>query len=221
MKPTEELQKDVVEELAWDPEVDASEIGVTTGAEGVVTLTGRVKSYAQKRSAEQVVKRVLGVHGVANEIEVSPGPKALRDDADIAEASVRALRWYTDVPDDIQVTVSNGWLKLEGEVEWEYQRRAAHNAVRGLAGVMGVTNRITVEPEIEPTEIQDRIKQAFQRSAEIDAEQVTVAAEGGKVILSGTVRSLAEKEEAERSAWSAPGVNSVDNRIVVKAGAFV
>ena len=220
MRATEELQTDVLEELAWDPEVDSSNIGVAAGKEGVITLTGRVGSYAQKRLAEQVTKRVPGVHAVVNDIEVIIGEHAQREDADVAEAAVRAIRWATTVPDRIQVAVANGWLTLEGQVEWEYQRRAAYNAVRELIGVKGVTNKITIKPKVSPVEIKRKITDAFERNALLDAGQVKVESDGGKVILTGTVRSWAERDDAERTAWAAPGVIAVDNRLTVKAFTF-
>jgi osmotically-inducible protein OsmY len=220
MRATEELQTDVLEELAWDPEVDSSNIGVAAGKEGVITLSGNVGSYAQKRLAEQVTKRVPGVHAVVNDIEVIIGEHAKREDSDIAEAAVRAIRWATTVPDRIQVSVSSGWLTLEGTVEWEYQRRAAYNAVRELMGVKGVTNKMTIKPKVSPVEIKRKISDAFERNALLDAGQVKVEAEGGKVILKGAVRSWAERDEAERTAWAAPGVIAVDNRLTVKAFTF-
>lgn len=220
MRAAEELQADVVEELAWDPEIDSSKIGVTASKEGAVTLTGSVDNYAQKAGAERIVKRVFGVHAVVNELDVLIAPKAQKDDASLADAAVRALRWHSSVPEHIQVTVTEGWLKLDGEVEWDYQRRAAYNAVRDLAGVKGVTNNILIRPKASPAEIKRKIGAAFQRSAQLDADHVQVMTEGGKVTLRGTVSSLAEKEEAERTAWAAQGVRAVDNRLTVNAFAY-
>lgn len=220
MKATEELQADVVEELAWDPEVDSSKIAVTTSREGTVTLSGSVESFATKRAAERVTKRVKGVHAVVNDLDVLIAPTVKRDDASIADAAVRSIRWHSSVPDHVKVAVSDGWVKLEGEVEWDYQRRAAYKAVRDLAGVKGVTNDITVRPKASPAEIKMKIGEAFRRSARLDADRVQVTSEGGKVTLRGTVTSLAEKEEAERTAWAAQGVTAVDNRLTVNAFAY-
>lgn len=217
MRKAEELQADVVEELGWDPEVDSSKVGVTVSKEGTVTLTGSVGSYTQKRAAERIVKDVAGVHAVVNDLDVLIAPAATRDDSSIADAAVRALRWHTIVPDEVQVSVTDGWLKLEGEVEWDYQRRAAYNAVRDLQGVAGVTNSIVIRPKASPHEIKQKITAAFHRTAQLDADHVQVVAEGGKVTLRGTVRSLAEKDAATRTAWSARGVTSVDNRLTVSA----
>jgi osmotically-inducible protein OsmY len=220
MRATEELQADVIEELAWDPEVDSSKIGVTTSKEGSITLTGSVDSYVHKHAAERIVMRVQGVHAVVNELDVLIAPKARKDDSSLADAAVRAVRWHSSVPDSIQASVSDGWLKLEGEVEWDYQRRAAYNAVRALEGVRGVTNNIIVRPKASPFEIKQKIGAAFRRSAQLDADHVQVTAEGGKVTLRGSVMSLAERKEAERTAWSAQGVTSVDNRLTVNVLAY-
>lgn len=220
MRKTEELQADVVEELGWDPEVDSSKVGVTVSQEGTVTLTGNIASYTQKAAAERIVKDVVGVHAVVNDLEVLIAPAASRDDASIADAAVRALRWHTSVPDKVQVSVTDGWVKLEGEVEWEYQRRAAYRVVRDLQGVRGVSNNVVIRPKASPYEIKQKIAAAFHRNAQLDADHVQVAADGGKVTLRGTVRSLAEKDVATRTAWAAQGVNSVDNRLTVNAFAY-
>ncbi len=210
-----QLQRDVMDELKWEPSVDAAHIGVSV-KEGIVTLTGHVSSYAEKYAAERAAKRVHGVEAVANELDVKLPGSSRRTDEDIAAAAVGALRSNLDVPaDKIKVSVSSGWVTLEGEVEWQYQKMAAESAVRYLPGVLGLSNRITVTPRVSPGELKSKIEGALKRSAEMDARRITVEVEGSKVILRGTVRSWAEKEEAAREAWAAPGVTSVENLIVV------
>lgn len=214
----ESIQGEVLAELKWDARVQPNEIGVTV-KDGVVTLTGWVDSYTKRWAAEEAAHRVRGVVAVANDIEVRLPSSAERIDADIAAAATRALQWDASVPvENIEVTVSKGWVTLRGEVEWQFQRQDAERAVRRLAGVRGVTNLIRVKPRVKPSpeELRRKIEDALVRSAETDAERITVEVHGDKVTLKGTVRSWAEKEEAEQVAWSAPGVTSVDNQIVVR-----
>jgi osmotically-inducible protein OsmY len=210
-----EIQADVLAELKWEPRVQSTEIGVAV-KDGIVTLTGWVDSYSKRWAAEEAAHRVRGVKAVANDIEVRLGVGSERTDAEIAAAAVRALQWDAVlVPEKIEVTVSKGWVTLKGTVDWQYKKTEAERVVRDLAGVKGVSNLIEVRPKVEPEEIKKQVEQALLRSAQTDAEHITVEVDGAKVILKGRVRSWAEREEAERAAWQAPGVASVDNRIVV------
>lgn len=213
----EQIQRDVMEEFKWDPRLLPNEIGVAV-KDGVVALTGWVDSYTKKWAAEEAAHRVKGVVAVANDIEVRLPSAAERADPDIAAAVVRALEWDAFVPiDRIDVTVSKGWITLRGEVEWQFQKEDAERVVRRLAGVRGVTNLLNVRPRIRPSpeELKRKIEDALVRSAETDAQRITVEVQGDKIILRGTVRSWAERQEAERLAWSSPGVVSVENHIMI------
>jgi osmotically-inducible protein OsmY len=215
MRLDSDIKRDVEDELRWDPDIDATDIGVAVN-NGVVALTGFVRSYAQKTEAERDAKRVAGVVGVANDIEVRLPILDARPDPDIARDAVNTLK--SELPysaENIKVIVHDGSLTLEGTVEWNYARERAQNAVKRIRGVKRVMNSIMVKPKVAPHEIRRKIEDAFRRSAELDASRITVEANGSEVILRGTVKSWAERQEAERAAWAAPGVTKVDNRVAV------
>jgi osmotically-inducible protein OsmY len=215
MKSDRDIERDVREELQWDPDLDATDIAVSV-RDGVVTLTGFVKSYTDKYEAEAAAKRVAGVSAVANDLEVRMPSVDERPDPEIARDAVSAIKSQLPISSErIKVVVKNGWVTLEGQVEWQYQKNTAENAVRRIKGVKGVSNLIVLKPSAEPTEIKSKIMEAFKRNAELDANRIQVEANGSEVILKGTVRSWVEREEAERVAWSAPGVTRVEDRIVV------
>lgn len=210
-----DIQQDVLAELSWDPEVDSTDVGVEVD-DGVVTLTGTVETYSKKWAAERAALRVEGVQAVANDVKV----KILgeRTDTDIARAVADALEADIMVPHKrIHVVVKEGWVKLEGEVDWQYQRRAAEDALRHIAGVRGVSNLITIKkPTVSALEIKNGIERALVRSAEVDADRIKVRVDGDHVTLTGTVRSWAEKRDAEDAAWRAKGVTSVTNKIEIR-----
>jgi osmotically-inducible protein OsmY len=214
MKTDSDLRRDVERELEWEPSVDERRIGVAV-VDGIVTLTGEVGSYSEKWRAERAVERVAGVRGIANEVEVKS--MLQRSDTDIAHMAVEALNSNVLVPaDHVQVKAEGGWLTLTGEVEWDYQRRAAERAVRDLSGVRGITNLITIKPRVEPVDVKRKIEETFKRGAILDAHSITVQVTGDDVTLRGSVRSWVERHEAEKAAWSAPGVKAVHNYITVR-----
>src|SRR3979411_2733657 len=215
MRSDGEIEKDVREELEWDPDLDASDIAVSV-KKGVATLAGFVKSYTDKYEAEAAAKRVAGVSAVANDLEVRLPSVDERPDPDIARDAVAAIKSQLPISSEhIKIVVKNGWVNLEGQVEWQYQKNTAENAVRRIKGVKGVSNLIQLKPRAQPSEIKRKIQEAFRRNAEINANRIPVEANGSEVILKGAVRSWIEREEAERAAWAAPGVTKVEDRIVV------
>lgn len=208
------IQEAVMRELDWDPKVDAAHIGVSV-KNGAVTLTGHVSSYSEKLAAVKAAERVYGVKAVADEIKVRLPTSDVRDDTDIAEEIARELQWNTLVPDTVHPEVRNGIVTLRGDVEWAYQREEAERAVRDLTGVTGVTNLITVKPRVKAADIEQRIKEAIERAASLDARQIRVTTTNGTVHLQGHVHSLFEKKVAEEAAKAAPGIVKVENEIVV------
>ncbi|BCB90220.1 BON domain-containing protein [Phytohabitans suffuscus] len=216
VRTDEQIQQDVLAELRWDARVQPNEVAVAV-QDGIVTLAGWVGNYVKRWAAERAAQRVRGVVAVANDIEIRPPASGgAPTDPEIASAAAQVLEWNALVPaDQIEVTVTGGRVQLRGEVEWEYERGEAERAVRGLAGVRGVTNAVAVRPRrrIEPDDLERRIAQALLRSAETDAERIMVEQDGDTVILRGAVRSWPERRDAERAAWSAPGVRSVENDI--------
>lgn len=217
MRSDSEVKRDVEDELRSDPDLDASNVGIAA-KDGVVTLSGFVRSFRQRRKVDQDVKRVVGVLGVANDIEVRLPIIHRRPDPDIARDAAEAIK--RELPyswEEIKVTVDHGLITLEGQVEWHYQRDRAERALESLRGVTGVINLIEVRPHVAPVEIKRKIERALRRAAEIDASRISVETNGTEVILRGTVRSWAEREQVERTTWSAPGVSGVDNRIKIHA----
>ena len=215
MKTDSEIERDVKAELGWNPDLKSTDIAISV-KDGVVTLAGFVPRYIDKYEAEKAAKRVAGVLAVANDIEIRLPAVDERPDPEIAREVVTALKNQLPFSHErIKAVVRNGWVTLEGDVEWQYQRLTAERAVRPLKGVKGIINDIKTKPRVEPSDIKQKIQEAFRRSAEVDANQIIVETSGGEVILKGKVRSWVERDEAERVAWRAPGVTKMDDRIVV------
>jgi osmotically-inducible protein OsmY len=215
-----DIQKDVINELKWEPSLRDDDIGVAV-RDGVVTLAGFVDSYSDKWKAESVASKVKGVKAIANDLEVKIPSSSQRADPDIARAAIDALKWNISVPADrIKVKVEKGWITLEGNVDWYFQKEAAERAVRYLTGVKGVSNLVMVKPTPAPTDIKQRITSALQRGAQFDAERISVDIAGNKAILKGTVRSYAEYRDAERAARNAPGISEVENKLTVDPTVF-
>jgi osmotically-inducible protein OsmY len=217
MKSDSQIQKDVMDQLKWEPFLKASEIGVAV-KNGIVTLSGNVDSYSKKLTAENAAKKIGGVKAIAEDIQIGVSPLFAKTDTEIAEAVLNALRWHSAVQEEkIKVKVENGNVRLDGEVEWDYERTSAKSAIETLAGVRSVLNMVSVKPKITPSEIEKKISAAFHRSATIDAGKIDAEVTGGKVKLRGKVRSFAEKEDAEVAAWNAPGVISVESYLAIEA----
>ena len=209
------IKEDILDELEWQPSIDETQIGVVV-KDGIVTLTGTVDSYVKKREAEKAAKSVVGVKAVAEEIEVQYSTSSQKSDTEIATAAVNALKWNISVPSNkIDVKVEDGWVYLSGEVMWDFEKNAAKKAIENLPSVKYVVNNITLKNTVEAEDIKNKIKKAFERSADIDSKSITVKTEGHNVKLTGKVHSLKEKDDARRTAYYAPGVWSVDNELEV------
>jgi osmotically-inducible protein OsmY len=215
MRTDKQLQEAVLKALDWEPSVNAAQIGVTV-QQGVVTLGGRAGTLREKWIAEKTARHVWGVRAVANDLEVAPDGAKARTDTAIAGAAANALGWNSSIPpESVQVTLRDGWVTLTGTVPWQYQKTAAEKAIEHLYGVKGVSNAIVVKAPVAAADVQQKIEEAFKRSADIDAKRIAVEARNGTVVLKGTVHSLSERDAAEHAVWAAPGVIAIDDRLVV------
>ncbi|ALI05114.1 BON domain-containing protein [Pseudomonas sp. FW306-02-F02-AA] len=209
------LRQTILDELEFQPDIDAANIGVAVD-KGVVTLSGHVRTYAQKIAAEQAVKRIKGVRALAEEIQVRLDPGEGTADDTIATRALKIIAWSSDVPiDTIKVIVQKGWVTLEGKVDWQYQKETVERAVRKLSGVVGVDNRLTLYPRVEVADIQHRIEEALKRNAEVDAKGIHVKVDGDVVKLEGRVHLWRERQIATRAAWSVPGVRAVEDHLLI------
>lgn len=221
MKTDAEIQKDVMAELSWTPLLNASEIGVAV-KDGIVTLSGTVNTFAKKIAAEDAAQRVSGVKAVAEDLVVKLFSFGKKTDTEIAEAVLNALKWNSSLDENkIKIKVEDAWVTLEGEAEWEFQRNVARKAVENLNGVVGISNNIKLKHPVTAFDVRNKISAALHRSATVDAEKIKLQVDGRKVILTGTVRSYAEKRDAANAAWAAPGVDRVENNIEIDTDVFV
>lgn len=216
MRTDQKIKEEVIQELEWEPNIDATGIGVAV-RDGVVTLSGRVGTYYEKLLAEKAVSRVRGVKAVVENIRTEVSQQNIRSDENIADAALNHLRSHSQIPfETITLKVEDGFITLEGEVEWNFQKEAAQKAIQFLTGVKGVKNDIRIKASSQPADIREKIKNSFQRNALLDADHIKVKVDGHKIILSGYVQSWIEKKQAEKIALYAPGITSVENNILVK-----
>lgn len=215
MKADIDIQNDVMEELRWDPILHSAEIGVAV-KDGIVTLMGNVDNYSQQQAAENAAKRVKDVRAVAVDLTINLPHDQHRTDNDLAAAALNALKWSSFVPEDrIKLKVDNGWIAMDGDVEWQFQKESAYDAVKDLIGVQGVLNHLIVRPRLSPVIVKDVIKKALERSAEIEADGINIQTDGGRIVLKGKVRSWAERNEVERAVWATPGVIDVKDELII------
>ncbi|HEY8658457.1 MAG TPA: BON domain-containing protein [Hanamia sp.] len=220
MKSDNQIQKDVMEELKWEPFLNAAEIGVSV-KNGIVTLSGQVDSYSKKIASEKAAKKIAGVNAIAEDMQIGVSPLYKKSDTEIAAAVLNALKWHTDIQEDkLKVKVEDGNVTLEGDVDWEFERYNAKKAIENLLGVRSVINLISVKPKTTANDIEKKISSAFHRNATIDAERITAEVLGNTVILRGKVRSFVEKEDAENAAWAAPGILRIDNKLIIEEPEF-